>query len=51
MKALSLQNPIASKEQLLQTPSEIDHVPSFLENQLRFKGCELIQTAGMMLKL
>ncbi|KAI8343468.1 cyclin-like protein [Chlamydoabsidia padenii] len=46
-----LQNPLASIDQLVCTPSNRDHIPEQLEDDLRNFGAELIQSAGILLKL
>jgi hypothetical protein len=46
-----LQNPLASIDQLTCTPSRRDHIPEQLEDDLRNFGAELIQCAGILLKL
>ncbi|KAI9025260.1 cyclin-like protein [Phycomyces nitens] len=51
MSRISLQNPLASLEQLSRTPSNRDGIPSDLEDDLRNLGGELIQSAGILLKL
>ncbi|KZV75783.1 cyclin-like protein [Peniophora sp. CONT] len=42
--------PLASLEQIQNTPSAQDGVPSDLENDLRAYGCKLIHEAGLLLK-
>ncbi|TPX39511.1 hypothetical protein SeMB42_g06348 [Synchytrium endobioticum] len=49
--SLSLQNTVASYEQLLQTPSQRDAITTDFEMQVRAFGCELIESAGILLKL
>lgn len=44
-------NPVASLEQLECTPSSEDGFSPELEEDLRNFGCELIQTAGILLRL
>ncbi|KAI8384778.1 cyclin-like protein [Radiomyces spectabilis] len=51
MSRVSLQNPIASLEQLAETPSRKDGISEQLEDDLRSFGCELIQSAGILLNL
>ncbi|CAG8706422.1 11833_t:CDS:2, partial [Acaulospora morrowiae] len=51
MLRLSLQNAITTYEQLETTPSNIDLIPEELEDNLRRLGCELIQSAGILLRL
>ncbi|ORZ16360.1 cyclin-like protein [Absidia repens] len=46
-----LQNPLASIDQLTCSPSKRDHIPEELEDDLRNFGAELIQCAGILLKL
>ncbi|RUS32899.1 cyclin-like protein [Jimgerdemannia flammicorona] len=48
---LSLQNPLLTYEQLASTPSRQDAIPDDLEEDLRNLGCELIQSAGILLKM
>lgn len=48
---LSLLNTVVSYDQLSSTPSRKDKVPEQLETDLRTLGCELIQTAGILLRL
>lgn len=48
---LSLENAILGKEKLIKTPSESDGLTRQIEIDLRILGCELIQTAGILLKL
>ncbi|KAG5463042.1 MAG: cyclin-like protein [Olpidium bornovanus] len=48
---LPLLNTIASPDQLREPPSGADGVPARLEFDMRDIGCELIQTAGILLKL
>ncbi|TPX59785.1 hypothetical protein PhCBS80983_g02208 [Powellomyces hirtus] len=48
---LSLQNSVLTVAQLERTPSEEDGIPKALENELRALGCELIQSAGILLRL
>jgi hypothetical protein len=50
MKSTSL-NPLVTKEQLLRTPSFNDGISSELEKDLRIVGCDLIQAAGILLRL
>ncbi|KAL1920926.1 uncharacterized protein VTP21DRAFT_11561 [Calcarisporiella thermophila] len=45
------QNAIVSREQLEITPSRRDDIPEDLEDDLRNIGCELIQSAGILLRL
>lgn len=47
----SMQNAIATLEQLENVPSRKDGISEELEEQLRLFGCELIQSAGILLKL
>ena len=46
-----MQNAIATLEQLENVPSRKDGISEELEEQLRLFGCELIQSAGILLKL
>jgi hypothetical protein len=43
--------PLMTSEQLYPTPSMKDNLPFDVEFDLRLTGCELIQTAGRLLKL
>ncbi|KAI7866433.1 cyclin-like protein [Spinellus fusiger] len=51
MSRISLQNPLVSLEQLESTVSKEDGIPEALEDDLRNLGGELIQSAGILLKL
>ncbi|CAO3678715.1 unnamed protein product [Umbelopsis vinacea] len=51
MTALALQNALVTNEQLAESPSKRDGVPAETEKILLSFGCELIQSAGIMLKL
>lgn len=44
-------NPLATAEQLASSPSQADGVPVDLETSLRWAGCSLIQSAGILLQL
>lgn len=44
-------HPLASIDQILETPSRRDGIPEELENDLRVVGCQLIQESGVLLKL
>lgn len=46
-----IHNPLPSKEQQNLTPSQKDGINSDLEDQFRHVGCELIQSAGILLRL
>ncbi|KAF8473480.1 cyclin-like protein [Kalaharituber pfeilii] len=46
-----LANPLATPLQLAVSPSQSDGVPQDLEASLRFAGCALIQSAGILLRL
>lgn len=46
-----LANPLASPLQLAASPSQSDGIPQDLEASLRFAGCALIQSAGILLRL
>ncbi|KAF8420408.1 cyclin-like protein [Tirmania nivea] len=46
-----LANPLATPLQLAASPSQSDGVPQDLEASLRFAGCALIQSAGILLRL
>lgn len=48
---LTLQNCLLPKEKLDSTPSSLDGLDAEIETDLRILGCELIQTAGILLKL
>lgn len=48
---LSLENSLVPEDKLNNTPSQIDNVEKEDEINLRILGCELIQKAGMALKL
>jgi hypothetical protein len=47
----ALPNAVVTREQFFTTPSMREGVPRELEDQLRMLGCELIQSAGILLKL
>ncbi|TPX63989.1 hypothetical protein SpCBS45565_g06186 [Spizellomyces sp. 'palustris'] len=48
---LSLRNSVLTVEQLEQSPSRQDGISQELETELRVFGCELIQSAGILLRL
>lgn len=48
---LSLTNCLLPDEKLNPTPSKVDGLDGEIESDLRILGCELIQTAGILLKL
>lgn len=48
---LTLQNCLLPEEKLNSTPSNLDGLDAETETDLRILGCELIQTAGILLKL
>lgn len=48
---ITLKNQLLPDEKLSPTPSQIDGLSSDTETDLRIYGCELIQTAGILLKL
>lgn len=48
---LTLKNQLLPEEKLGITPSQVDGLGSEIEADLRIYGCELIQTAGILLKL
>ena len=48
---LSLDNVLLPPEKTTSSPSQADGLDPKSEKQLRFIGCELIQTAGMLLKV
>ncbi|KAJ3078585.1 hypothetical protein HK102_004384 [Quaeritorhiza haematococci] len=49
--SLSLQNSVLAPAQLISTPSQADGIDAALEADLRNFACELIETAGILLKL
>jgi hypothetical protein len=51
MTALALLNALATNEQLEQSPSQRDGIKKETEQILLSFGCELIQSAGIALKL
>lgn len=48
---LTLKNCLLPEEKLSPTPSQIDGLDPDTEMDLRILGCELMQTAGILLKL
>ncbi|XP_046388299.1 cyclin-L1 isoform X2 [Ischnura elegans] len=48
---LTLKNCLLPEEKLSPTPSQLDGLDQGTETDLRILGCELIQTAGILLKL
>lgn len=48
---LTLENCLLSENKLEETPSQQDGLDKQIEIDLRILGCELIQTAGILLKL
>lgn len=48
---LTLQNCLLPEDKLNSTPSHLDGLDAETETDLRILGCELIQTAGILLKL
>ena len=48
---LTLENVLIPDEKLSETPSMLDGLDKEVETDLRILGCELIQTAGILLKL
>lgn len=48
---ISLEVPLMTPDRLYPTPSMKDNLPFEVEFDLRLLGCELIQTAGRLLKL
>lgn len=48
---LTLKNCLLPEEKLNSTPSYLDGLDAETETDLRILGCELIQTAGILLKL
>lgn len=48
---LTLENCLLPDEKLHTTPSSVDGLDSETEIDLRILGCELIQTAGILLRL
>jgi hypothetical protein len=51
MAALTLQNALLTNEQLADSPSRRDGISEETERTLLDFGCELIQSAGILLKL
>lgn len=48
---LTLKNCLLPEEKLSPTPSQVDGLDAETETDLRILGCELMQTAGILLKL
>lgn len=48
---ITLENCLVPVDKLSPTPSENDGIEKEVEMDLRILGCELIQTAGILLKL
>ena len=48
---ITLENVLIPEEKLSETPSMQDGLDKEVETDLRVLGCELIQTAGILLKL
>lgn len=48
---LTLKNQLLPDDKLITTPSQTDGLDGDTETDLRIYGCELIQTAGILLKL
>ena len=48
---LTLQNCLLSEDKLNKTPSSVDGLDAETEADLRILGCELIQIAGILLRL
>lgn len=48
---LTLENCLLSENKLQETPSQHDGLDKEVETDLRVLGCELIQVAGILLKL
>jgi len=48
---LTLKNCLLPEERLVPTPSQLDGLDSDTEIDLRNLGCELMQTAGILLRL
>lgn len=48
---LTLKNQLLPEEKFVVTPSQLDGLGLETEADLRIYGCELIQTAGILLKL
>lgn len=48
---LTLENVLIPDDKLCETPSMSDGLDKEVETDLRILGCELIQTAGILLKL
>ncbi|KAJ3299431.1 hypothetical protein HK104_008937 [Borealophlyctis nickersoniae] len=49
--SLSLQNAVLTLDQLLNSPSKNDGISKELERDMRVLGCELIESAGLLLEL
>lgn len=47
----SLSNPLATPEQLANSSSSLDGIPSDLETSIRYAGTKLTQAAGVLLRL
>ena len=45
-----LVNPLATPEQLETSSSQLDGVPTDLENSVRYASCQTIQAAGILLR-
>lgn len=48
---LTLKNQLLPEDKIVNTPSQNDGLSIDAETDLRIYGCELIQTAGILLKL
>ena len=48
---LTLDNVLITPDKLVETPSMQDGLDREIETDLRILGCELIQTAGILLKM
>ena len=46
-----LSNPLATVEQLQQSASDLDGIPTDLQNSIRFASTRLMQAAGVLLRL
>ena len=51
MVLASLSNPLATLDQLSSSSSQLDGLSTDLESSIRFRGAELTQAAGVLLRL
>lgn len=51
MDLASLSNPLVTLDQLSSSSSHLDGLPAELESSIRFRGAELTQAAGVLLRL